>query len=67
MKDKSKLKEALIKALTELMHIELSGYIVYDGNDMRYEQPDYSKEKRELMNMIEQVNRELNEQLKSKP
>ena len=59
IKSYSKLSEALIKAVSELVSAELTGYIVYDGNDTTIFNPDYSKEKGMLIDMIKDCNRKM--------
>ena len=59
MKSYSKLREVLIETVSKMVNVELTGYIVYDGNDTTIVTPDYSEEKKILIGMIEECNRQM--------
>ena len=56
MKQYSKLREVLIKTITQLVDTELTGYMVYDGSKCTLVNPDYSEEKKIILKMIDDCN-----------
>ena len=56
MKHYSSLRSALINCVCELTNTQLTGYVVYNGNDMKLANPDYSKEIAVLVGMIDECN-----------
>jgi len=59
MKQYSKLKEVLINAVSRLVDTELTGYIVYSGEEYKLVNPDYSAEKEVLIKMIDECNEKM--------